>query len=363
MTDESPYERAIRLGGEWFLNNQDSSFVHYRYDPVKDRTRGGHHSARELGAFWSIAKLASFLEDPRYGALSRRGLDYFLPYLRTDSSQSYLFLGITPKKIKLSYNAFLVLSLLALDHPGALDHLGKETILAGLVKGILAHQRKDGGFDTFFFSDRASGVDYYPGQSLLALAHYQAATGQEACARAAARALPFYRAYWRDTRRSAFVSWQAQAYYEHYLLSKDAAMADFVFELSDAILVEIRQRNSETDARIGLGIVAAVFVEGLNRAYQLAGLCGEDARKARYAQAVRDCLSTVIALQAPFPGQNPEDLPKRAVGGFISRYGNPIMRVDNNQHGVMALMAACEIGLKPFQSIGRDHGIGTGPIR
>lgn len=340
LAPEGAARRAIRLGGEWFLNNQDDSFLHYSFDRSDGHRPHRNHSARELGALWAVTKLERFLDDPRYHALGERGLKHFMAHLYFNQPGRFLFLGITPHKTKLCYNAFLVMALMAFEHPQ------KEKILAGLVRGMLMQQRADGGYRTFFFSDRATGIDYYPGQALLALAHYYEATGEVRCLRSARRALPFYRAYWREEVATAFIPWQTQAFYKLYSLSQDAAMAEFVFEMNDALLLEIeRQAAAAGGIAEALGVVAAVFTEGLNRAYQLADDCSDDTRKARYADAIQACSQAVMTLQSPLAGEGLEDLPQPAVGGFVSRPGQTEMRVDHNQHAVMALMGAYELGL------------------
>ena len=60
----SDYDIAIKLGGEWYLNNQDNSFLHYEYYPFEKEHSEAHHSLREIGALWSIAVLANYLDDP-----------------------------------------------------------------------------------------------------------------------------------------------------------------------------------------------------------------------------------------------------------------------------------------------------------
>ncbi len=343
---ESGTLRAIRLGGEWFLNNQDDSFLYYAYDHIcgdeQSPRVNRNHSARELGALWAITTLERFLGDPRYRDLGERGLQHFLAHLHFNKPGRFLFVGITPHKTKLSYNAFLVLALLALDHPQ------KDKLLAGLVRGMLMQQKPDGSYATFFFSDRATGVDYYPGQALLALAHYFEATEQAHCLRSAQRALPFYRNLWRESGSTAFIPWQSQAFHKFFTLTQDSTMAEFVFEMNDA-LVTVVERNLEADGGLAasLGVVGAVYAEGLNRAYEVADACGDTTRKARYAEAIQACLPPVLTLQSPRADERLEDLPSPAIGGFVSRRGRTDMRVDHNQHAVMALMGAYELGLMP----------------
>ena len=93
------------------------------------------------------------------------------------------------------------------------------------------------------------------------------------------------------------------------------------------------------------GIATGVYVEGLNEAYRLARELQDEERLARYGDFIRKGCATIMDLQCPMPGQKAEDFAKPAIGGFFANASDPMMRVDHNQHGVFALMAAYELGL------------------
>ena len=57
----------------------------------------------------------------------------------------------------------MILVLLAIDHPQ------KEMYFPLLVNAIEYQQLHSGELQTFFFEPRETGVDYYPGESLLRL--------------------------------------------------------------------------------------------------------------------------------------------------------------------------------------------------
>jgi hypothetical protein len=208
--DQNTYLNSIELGGEWFLNNQDSSFLYYEYD-LEDGTHStSHHSLREMGALWSITLLNDFLDDEQYANLSDRGFDHFEKHFEYDSDDDFLFVNITPTKIKLGYSAFIILVLLEME-----DDL-KDYYLMQFANGVLFQQQEDGSFNTFFYKDlnpgEETGVDYYPGEALFALMKLYQYTGNRTYLEAVEKAFPFYRDYWRSTNSTAFIPWQTRAY-------------------------------------------------------------------------------------------------------------------------------------------------------
>ena len=136
-------QEAIRDGGEWFLRNQDESFIYYQYEPLTDTHPDSHHSAREFGALWSITQLANFLGDERYDELALRGWEHFSKTFVRDEVNNFIYVNITPSKIKLSYNAFAILVLLELEEDQ------KDYYLEQLANGILFAQMESGELDTF----------------------------------------------------------------------------------------------------------------------------------------------------------------------------------------------------------------------
>ena len=355
---------AIRDGGEWFLGNQDESFIYYQYDPETDTHPDKHHSAREFGALWSITKLAGFLNDSRYNDLALRGWEHFSKTFELDELNHFIYVNITPSKIKLSYNAFAILVLLELESEPLRDSLsvaplrgvveGKDAVLEQLANGILYAQADSGELDTFYYSDRATGTDYYPGQALLALMSLYEAGGNENYLDAVAKALPYYsKTYWTENPNTAFVPWQTQAYYKYYLATGSQEAADFVFAMNDFMIDHFAEDEACDSFDTDSGIVMAVYVEGMNKAYALAQELGDEERKKCYGEFIRAGSAAVMALQdfnealtrrvfGSSPSVSGGDA---AFGGFHGSLRDFSMQVDRNQHAVMALMGAYELGL------------------
>ncbi len=330
---------AIENGGEWFLNNQDENFIYYQYEPETDQHPNTHHSAREMGALWSITKLWKFLEDDRYEALALRGWDYFSATIQHDEAGNFSYFTTTPEKIKLSYNAFGILSLLELDVPD------KEATLEQLANGILYQQEESGEFKTFFFSDRSSGKDYYPGQALLALMSLYETNGNEAYLAAVEKAFPFYYDYFDENPNTAFVPWQTQAYYKYYQVKPSEEVANYIFGMNDYIVNSFSDGAYCKQFDFSLGVVTAVYIEGINKAYSLAEEVGDTERSECYEHFIQEGSTAIMALQFPMKGQKANNYADAALGGFSGSSADFSHQVDRNQHAVMALMGAYELGL------------------
>jgi hypothetical protein len=150
------------------------------------------------------------------------------------------------------------------------------------------------------------------------------------------------------------VPWQTQAYVKLHAAIDDPEaaeeLADFVFEMSDYMLA--KHTNKETDQQacsnyyFTRGIVTSVYLEGLNRAYELAEKVGDQERVKCYGNFIKEGVDAVLALQ--FTKENNFGKPNHkvaAIGGFLGTLGGDSMRVDRNQHSAFALIRAYELGL------------------
>lgn len=195
------YIEAMELGAKWFLNNQNEDFIYYQYYPYKNEHPNKHHRLRESGALWSIARAGNYFNDQELKDFSKKGFSYFENYFVYDEENDFIYINIVPSEIKLGYNAFAILTLLEIDHPN------KDYLLEKLANGIIYQQQENGELKTFFFSDRATGIDYYPGEALLALMSMYEYTGDEKYLETVEKAFPFYVEYWKVNPNTAFTPW------------------------------------------------------------------------------------------------------------------------------------------------------------
>ena len=330
---EKKYLKIINVSGEWFLNNQDESFLHYEYDYLKKIHPKKSHALREMGALWSITKLSSFLKDEKYDVLAKRGFNYFEKYFVYDKENNFLFVNVTPSKVKLGYSAFMTLSLLEIDHPK------KEEYLEKFANSILFQQNESGKLSTFFYSERETGQDYYPGEALLALMSLYEHTKDEKYLDAVIKAFPFYVNYFKENPNTAFIPWQTRAYYKLYIATHDEDVAEFLFEMNDFMINEHNPKEYCKDFDFSKGITTAVYLEGVIKAYNLANERDDEKRTSCYFNFIEEALNQIASLQIT------ESIDKKARGGFLGSKTSQTMRVDRNQHAAMALMDAYELGI------------------
>ena len=335
LPSANKYVDAVRLGGEWFLNNQNEYFLHYQYNPYEGAHPELYHSLRSMGALWSITKLHDFTGDQRYSELADSGISHFEGYFNYDRDNDFIYVDITPDKLKLGYSAFMILSLLESEHPR------KDYYMEKLARGIIYMQNEDGSLRTFFYSNRSTGVDYYPGESLLALMSLYEHTGERRYLETVEKAFPYYTDYWRNNRNTAFIPWQSRAYYKLFRETGNKSVSDFIFEMGDYMLDEYNPQGNCTGFDFSGGIVIAVHMEGVIQAHNLARDLGDHERTDCYASFIRECSDSMLSLQIT----DIEGLEKEALGGFLGSQESETMRVDRNQHATMSLIEAYEAGI------------------
>ncbi len=331
---ESPYYKAIELGGEWFLDNQNDDFLHYTYYPFEDRYSEESHGMQEMGALWSIAKLSNYLEDPRFELLAQKGFSYFEKYFEYSKDRDFIYVNITPQKIKLEYSAFAILSLIEIDYPN------KDELLDKLAQGILNLQQANGSLRTFFYSVRSTGKDYYPGEALLALMSLYEYTGNQEYLNAVKKAFPYYVDYFDKNPNTAFIPWQTRAYYKLFKATGDPEVRSFIFKMNDFILRQYKPKAKCSNFELN-GIVTAVHAEGVNMAYDLARSAQDKVRATCYKNFSKEVADYVLSLQLT-EGNN---FIKRGIGGFLRDPASDFQRVDLNQHAVLALLDMLNFGI------------------
>lgn len=330
------YIHSIGLGGEWFLNNQNENFIYYQYNPYDKEHPKKSQKMREMGGLWSITKLAKFLDDDRYTQLGKKGLAYFEETFKYDEENDFYYSNITPEKIKLGYNAFMILAILDLDHPN------KDYLLEKFANGIIYQQNKDGSLRTFFYSDRSTGVDYYPGEALVSLMALYEHTKDERYLETVQKAFKYYVGYFERNPNTAFIPWQSRAYSKLYQQTKDQEVADFIFKMSDFMLAENEPAKKCSHFGFPRGNTTSVFMEGVNKGYDIAKEIGDTERATCYSNFIKEGADLMLSMQIMEDDITEQELEIFALGGYL---GGKTQRVDRNQHATMALMEAYESGL------------------
>jgi hypothetical protein len=331
---ESEVDRAIRLGGEWFLNNQNNNFLIYEYD-IQKEIASGSHSVREMGGFWAVTALEDYTGDSRYNQLEMKGFEYFKRFFSESRDGKTIIINITPESKKIAYSAFMILAISNMDIDRKNEYMEK------IGNGLLLQQREDGSLITYFNSNQNSGIDYYPGESLFALMVLYNETRETKYLEAVQKAFPYYADYWRNNKNTAFVPWHSRADSMLYKETKNDEVANFIFEMNDWMIKYHKPLKNCSEFSFSKGIVIAAYMEGVNAAYEIAKDTGDKERMKCYENFVKEGTKAILKLQV-LPEEN---LSEQAIGGFKGNTHSTTLRVDRNQHAVMALMDAKAAGI------------------
>lgn len=308
---------SIKNGGEWFLNNQNDNFLHYEYDYKNNAYTPDSHALRETAALWSIATLSNYLGDERYEILSQKGFSYFEEHFV--EVNDYIYVDIeTPS---LGYNAFLILALLEMEHHN------KDIYLEKLANGILVLQQEYGKINAYFNSDSDANQQYYPGEALVALMSMYEYTGDERYLDATKKGFVYYKQFWREEPNIAMIPWHSRAYYKLYQATNNYEVADFVFEMNNALVKYYDFGNCHFMFRGS----ELVFVEGMNYALLLANEVNQPT--SCYHKFIRKATTKAMKKQI-----QSDDITNGA-------FPHSTLRIDHNQHALMALMDAKKYGI------------------
>lgn len=225
-----------------------------------------------------------------------------------------------------------------------------ERVLSGTIDYLW---QKDGSFRTFLVpQERNDNQNFYPGEALLYLAHKYRKLGEESIALRAWNSARYYKEWHLKNRNPAFVPWHTMAYSALLERRFDRELAEWVFEMNDWLL-SMQQTAPllypDIDGRFydpkrpKFGVPHAsstgVYLEGLLAAYRLAKATGDHGRSENYRKAIVRGVRSLMQLEFR------DDIDtfyiskkERVLGGLRTTVYNNEIRVDNIQHGLMAIL-------------------------
>ncbi len=356
--------RSAQRGADWlFRANRPDGRFEYGYLPDLQKSMDGDHYLRQVGAAFALAREARFTGDPRHAAVARQAVLTLLLDTTTEAlpqSKAMLRHTALPSLVvnRLAAAGLLVLAVNELPQPT--DELLDQS--EQLCAFILAQQQADGSLcytdnpaDARTAPGDPDGINYYPGEALYGLMRSQQYRPAPRKTDAVRRALAYYRPWWQKNRNLAFVPWQTAACAEAYLLTSEAAFADFVNEMNDWLCglqyVQLDPRQplwqggfmGWADGKPAPGepqVGSAACAEALADACRVARKTGDLARYGRYREALERCLQFVTTLQ--YTDANTQHFVNwyrpRLVGGFHASHQDGNLRIDYAQHAVCALV-------------------------
>ncbi|MFO0876231.1 MAG: hypothetical protein U0840_02570 [Gemmataceae bacterium] len=330
------------------------------YNPALKQPLEGDNFLHQAGAAAALAQAARFIGEERYAARATQALLALLEDTATDPTDSLSRYTTLPPVVvnRVGAAGQLVLAIHDLPAPqkdlaDRAEELTRYIARSAQADGSLRYQFGDG------FAKPDEGMNVYPGLGLAALARSHRARPAPWKLDLVRKALPVYRAWWKQQRSTDFVPRQSEAFAEAYLACRDRTLADFVFEMNDWVCslqytqIDPRRmywyggfmswrdnRPIESEPLVH----GAALAEGLVQAARIAREVGDVERFTRYSEATERCLQFLATLQYTEAGTQHFVAWYRPqlVGGFHASTQDGNLRLDYNQRAVAVLLGYLE---------------------
>jgi hypothetical protein len=319
----------------------------------------GDQYLRQVGAVVALAREGRYARNARHIAIARQAILTLLLETESDATDPRIRRTRLPSAAvnRLGAAGLLVVAINELPEPAA-DLIEQSE---QLCLYIARQQRADGSLacvdstEGQALRDDPEAIQYYPGEALYGLMcsqRYRPAAWKSTLVR---RALAFYLPWWRNHRGTTLAAWHLAAYTEAFVLTKEPAYAEAVFEMADwlcglqyvqldgahplwfggfAGYTDGKQISAEPEASCGL------CIEGLVNACQSARQTGDIARYRRYRESLERGLQFLTTLQ--YTEANTQHFAEwyrpTLLGGFHATQTNGNLRIDYTQYAVCALV-------------------------
>ncbi|GHC13498.1 hypothetical protein GCM10007291_08880 [Gemmobacter nanjingensis] len=345
-------EMATLMTGWMQRGVSPSGRATYKYWPSSGQYALSNNMIRQFMGSACLARAAARPEAPQ-GLAEARDRNFahnFHHWYRDEGAFGVIVEG---PKVKLGAAAVALGAILDLPAPAAYA-----TELRGLAAFLKAMQHPEGRFTCFL---RPPGREddcqnFYPGEALLALMRLYRHTGDPALLDQVARGFAHYRDWHRAQPNPAFVPWHSMALALYHAETGDTAAAAFVFEMNDWLLGMQQGDEAPADvqgeffdpARPEFGpphaSATGVYLEGLVEAFALARALGDRDRESRYRRAILRGLRSLRQLQFRHASDMGYITRRSAVlGGLRSSAFDNTLRIDNVQHGLMAIFRILDL--------------------
>jgi hypothetical protein len=319
----------------------------YVYEPETESITSDGSPIRDIASVWDVEQLSAFLGRDELTSLVERSLGHFTDYLVPRDGALILDPVQLGEASGIAHSAFLLLALLDAAPEVAIPH--RDARIADLAEGILGQQRRDGSYRVYFGGEPDEGLEFYPGEAMLALMRAHAATHDRRYLASVERAFRHYReripaSAVEGDLRVFHANWQSQ--YAVWLQDKTSdetllkAAWAYVRSLHDRIIEEGFYDTIERHPMGQVTVEVACALEGLTDAYTIA-VRGQDAER---AGAYRRCIQTALAwlLRA----QRVEHGAARERGGFGHSLTDRTQRIDVTGHVVAGFIKCSRNGIE-----------------
>ena len=319
----------------------------YCYHPSDDNYAPNSNRIREFMGTVALFKAARFFGDSEMLSLAEKNLHYNIgEYYRNENTYGIIVEG---KKVKLGAAALAALAIRQSDEKEL--YAPQLTRLTSFTKRMW---QDTGAFRTFLTPEHLDGTcqNFYPGETLLLWAECWIETRDNCLWEKIEASFGHYREWHRANKNPAFIPWHTQACYLLWEMTRERRFHDFILEMNDWLLPyqqwdqiaafpDAQGRFYDPDKPYGPPHASStgVYLEGLIDAFRLARAIGDEARAQRYALTIRRGLRNVMQLQfsALYECSSYAN-GATALGGIRTTEYNNVIRIDNVQHNLMAVL-------------------------
>lgn len=312
----SPAQRHVYLSGqramEWLQrsNRPDGRFL-AGFVPALRVPVDRDSYADQAGAALALARAARFYGSDQAAAIARQALLTLLSETSVDPRQPHLRNVPVHQSSPLIAAGLLVAAIHELPAPAA-DLLEQGDQLANFVRAQL---QNDGALKVNGVSDQSLSDDvryHQTGPALYGIIRSQALQPAAWKLEALRKAHAYYLPHWKANKNLPLAVLQTPAYAEAYLLTKERAFAEAVFEMCDWLCtLQYQQANSTQAAWTGgfqrwiegkalplpPTIQSAAAILSLSEACRVARAAGAVQEYQRYRRAVENGMQYLTALQ------------------------------------------------------------------
>lgn len=349
VTQAAIRDAARRATGWLAANVAITGELPYGFRPSALKPLEGTNRIRQWMATIALERAARPSLDPDIWELAERNLAF---NMASTYRQEGALGVITGPNGEVSLGAVALAALaIAESHAGG-RYAAEQAALSSTIDRLRAD---DGAFRTFLRpASRADNQNFYPGEALLYWATLYEKQPDPALLDRFMASFRHYRQWHRDRRNPAFIGWHSQAYYKVWRQTGDKDLRDFVFEMNDW-LIGLQQWAIPTEYRDLMGRFYApgagygpphasstgIYLEGLVDAFRMAREAGDAKRADAYRIAILRGLREVLQLQFADDTDMfyvPPGFRKFVEGGIRTTGYDNVIRVDNVQHNLMAML-------------------------
>jgi hypothetical protein len=341
---------SLAMGmGDWlFRQLGDDGRMVYEYYPSRGEESTFNNMIRQWMATVAMTRVGLARGDDELLDRVARNIDYNLSISYSEDEDLGL-IADPDGDIKLGAVALAALAIH--EHPARDRWRDEETALLRTVDDLW---QPDGSFRSFYRpADRNDNQNFYPGEALVLWATLLEDDPDDAgLLERFMASFSYYRDWHRAQPNPAFVPWHTMAYAKVWELTEDPELLAFIIEMNDWLLAMQQWESAPAPDMAGRfydpdhpeygpphASSDGVYLEGLAAAHRVARGAGDGEREERYRTAIARGMRNLMQLQfADSIDMYYISQRDRVEGGLRTTVYDNRIRVDNVQHGLMAVL-------------------------